>query len=59
MREHDTHTQLLDVDEAWLAEWASEGLAAIEAYLAKHAAFAEYLRRAALHCPDGDRRADA
>jgi hypothetical protein len=51
MSENDTHIHLLDVDEAWLAEWAREGIEAIERYLAKHAAFAEYLsRRAASHC---------
>lgn len=26
------------VDELWLRDWAAEGLAALEAYLAKHAA---------------------
>ena len=60
MSEHDTHTQLLDVDEAWLAEWAREGLEALEGYLAKHAAFAEYLsRRPDLDCSDGDCRTAA
>jgi hypothetical protein len=60
MSDYDTHAQLLDVDEAWLAEWACEGLAAIETYLAKHAAFAEYLsRRTDLDCDDGDCPADA
>ena len=34
-----------DVDEVWLREWAESGLVAIDAYLAKHAAFAEFLRR--------------
>jgi hypothetical protein len=54
------HTHLLDVDEAWVAEWAADGLEAIERYLAKHAAFAEYLAtRAAVHSDDGDRPADA
>jgi predicted nucleic-acid-binding protein len=60
MSEHHTHTNLLDVDEAWAAEWAAEGVAAIERYLAKHAAFADYLRaRGDLHSDDGDRRTDA
>src|SRR5262245_17924252 len=40
MNTHDTH-HLLDVDEAWIAEWAADGLAAIEQYLAKHASCAE------------------
>jgi len=60
MSEHDTHIERLDVDEAWLAEWAREGIRAIERYLAKQAAFAEYLsRRAVLDCVDGDCPADA
>ncbi len=33
-----------DVDELWLREWAQSGLVALAAYLAKHAAFAEFLR---------------
>lgn len=33
-----------DVDELWLREWAQSGLVALEAYLAKHAAFADFLR---------------
>jgi hypothetical protein len=55
MSEHDTHTQThpLDVDELWIAEWAAEGIAAAERYLAKHAAFATYLERT-----DGDHGPD-
>jgi hypothetical protein len=34
-----------DVDELWLREWAQSGLVALDSYLAKHAAFAEFLRR--------------
>jgi hypothetical protein len=60
MSNHETHTHLLDVDELWIAEWAAEGIAAIERYLASHAAFAEYLRaRPSVDCADGDRPADA
>ena len=60
MNTPDTHPQLLDVDETWVAEWAAEGLADLERYLAKHAAFAEYLEsRAVIHSDDGDRRTDA
>jgi hypothetical protein len=33
-----------DVDELWLREWAHAGLLDLETYLAKHAAFAEFLR---------------
>ena len=57
----DTRTQLsrLDVDEAWLVEWAAEGLAAFERLLASHAAFADYLRTRNLDDPlDGDRSPD-
>jgi len=43
MNEHtDTHT--ISVDEAWLREWAAEGIAALERLLAAHAAFDEFLR---------------
>ena len=35
----------IDVDQLWLQEWAEAGLTALEAYLAKHAAFAEFLQR--------------
>jgi hypothetical protein len=61
MSEHHTHIHIeLDVDQAWLTEWAAEGIAAIERYLAKHAAFARYLRsRGDLHSGDGDRPTDA
>jgi hypothetical protein len=60
MSESDTHPSLLDVDEAWVAEWAAEGIAALERHLSNHAAFAEYLRsRGDLHSADGDRRPDA
>lgn len=34
-----------DVDELWVREWAHVGIAAFEAYLTNHAAFAEFLRR--------------
>lgn len=60
MSEHHTHIAPLDVDVAWVADWAAEGIAALERYLAKQAAFAEYLRaRGVLHSDDGDRRPDA
>ena len=35
----------MDVDELWLREWAQSGLVALDSYLAKHAAFADFLRR--------------
>jgi hypothetical protein len=61
MSEHHTHIHSeLDVDQAWLTEWAAEGIAAIEHYLAKQAAFTRYLRsRRDLHSGDGDRPTDA
>ncbi len=34
----------IDVDELWLREWAEEGLSSLEGYLARRAAFEEYLR---------------
>ena len=49
-----TDTATLSVDEAWLREWAAEGIAAFERLLAAHAAFDVYLRtRHDSH--DGDR----
>ena len=35
----------IDVDELWIREWAEIGLAELERYLARQAAFAEYLRQ--------------
>jgi hypothetical protein len=43
MNEH-TDTTTLSVDEAWLREWAAEGVAALERLLAAYAAFDDYLR---------------
>jgi hypothetical protein len=55
MSDHATHLDSLDVDDAWLAEWAAEGIAALERLLARHAAFGEYLRaRGELRSDDGD-----
>jgi hypothetical protein len=55
MSEDTTHLVALDVDDAWLAEWAAEGIAALERLLSRHAAFGEYLRaRAELRSDDGD-----
>ena len=34
----------IDVDELWLREWVEDGLVRLQSYLAKQAAFAEYLR---------------
>ena len=54
MSEHITHTDALPVDEAWLHDWALVGIAALEGYLARHAAFADYLAEHGLDCDDGD-----
>jgi len=54
MSEH-THIAPVPVDELWLADWAAEGIAALERYLAKHAAFATYLRGRRRSETDGDR----
>lgn len=36
-----------DLGEGWLESWAVSGIAAIEDYLAKHAAFLSYLDESA------------
>jgi hypothetical protein len=52
---HDTTSSATPVDELWLKDWAAEGIAALERYLAKHAAFAAFLvARDALHSGRGD-----
>ena len=43
MSEHTTQLNILSVDELWLGDWAAEGIAALEQYLAKQAAFAAFL----------------
>jgi hypothetical protein len=50
-------TTAVSVDDAWLREWAAEGIAALERLLATHAAFDEFLR--ARQDEDDGRRADA
>jgi hypothetical protein len=37
-------TDTTSVDDAWLREWAAEGIAALERLLAAHAAFDAFLR---------------
>jgi len=55
MSEHETHLMTVSVDAQWLDDWMAEGIAAFEAYLAKHAAFAAFLSaREVLHSTDGD-----
>jgi hypothetical protein len=40
----NTDVTTISVDEAWLGEWATEGIAAFERLLAAHAAFDDFLR---------------
>jgi hypothetical protein len=55
MSEHTPHLSVLSVDDLWLRDWAEEGVAAIERYLANHAAFAAFLAaRNVLDSVDGD-----
>ena len=45
MSEHtDTTDTTISVDDAWLEEWAAEGIAALERLLEAHAAFDDFLR---------------
>ena len=50
-------TTAVSVDDAWLREWAAEGIAALERLLAAHAAFDAFLRTR--QDEDDGRRADA
>jgi hypothetical protein len=34
----------IDVDELWIREWVEEGIARLERYLERRAAFADFLR---------------
>ena len=52
-----TDTSAISVDEAWLREWAAEGIAALERLLAAHAAFDEFL--STRQDEDDGRRPDA
>lgn len=40
----DTDITTISVDDAWLREWAAEGIAALERLLAAYAAFDAFLR---------------
>jgi hypothetical protein len=44
MTERGLHWIAADLADAWLHDWVGDGLAEIEAYLAKHAAFEEFLQ---------------
>jgi hypothetical protein len=43
MSDRGLHYIRADLDETWLDDWAGVGLAEIETYLAKHAAFMRFL----------------
>lgn len=43
MDERGLHHIQDDLSESWLEDWAGAGVAEIEAYLAKHAAFLRFL----------------
>lgn len=55
MSEHTTHLNTVSVDDLLLSDWAAEGIAALESYLAKQAAFAAFLAtRNGLDSGNGD-----
>jgi hypothetical protein len=43
MSEWGLHSIADDLSDTWLEDWAGAGVAEIEAYLAKHAAFIAFL----------------
>jgi hypothetical protein len=43
MSERGLHSITDDLSDSWLEDWAGAGVAEIEAYLAKHAAFIAFL----------------
>ena len=47
MSDRGFHQIEADLEDSWLEDWAGVGIAELEAYLAKHAAFLSFL--------DGDR----
>ena len=52
---HTTHIGTIPVDELWLADWAAEGIAALERHHARHAAFSAFLTaRGLLDSDHGD-----
>jgi hypothetical protein len=46
MSDRGFHRIEADLEESWLEDWAGVGIAELEAYLAKHAAFLTYLENA-------------
>jgi hypothetical protein len=43
MSDRGFHRIEADLEESWLEDWAGVGIAELEAYLAKHAAFLAFL----------------
>jgi len=43
MSDRGFHRIEADLDESWLEDWVGVGIAELEAYLAKHAAFLSFL----------------
>jgi len=43
MSERGLHSIVDDLSDTWLEDWAGAGVAEIEAYLGKHAAFLAFL----------------
>jgi hypothetical protein len=43
MSERGLHSIVDDLSDTWLEDWAGAGVAEIEVYLAKHAAFIAFL----------------
>jgi hypothetical protein len=43
MSDRGFHRIEADLEDSWLEDWAGVGIAELEAYLAKHAAFLAYL----------------
>jgi hypothetical protein len=43
MSDRGFHRIEADLEESWLEDWAGVGIAELESYLAKHAAFADFL----------------
>lgn len=46
MSDRGFHRIEADLEDSWLEDWAGVGIAELEAYLAKHAAFISYLEDA-------------
>jgi hypothetical protein len=46
MSDRGFHRIETDLEDSWLEDWAGVGIAELEAYLAKHAAFLMYLEAA-------------